>query len=79
MTIKLKLYCPGIKIDMTGNSMEVPEGTTVGDVLAECLKQPGMKDEILEGAFMVDKMPATINTVLEEGQELIVIKVINGG
>ena len=79
MTITLKLYCPGIKIDMTGESMELPEGAIVEEAIRESLNSPGVTEEVFDGSFMINRNPANLKSVLADGDELIAIKVINGG
>ena len=79
MTIKVKMYCPGIKIDMNGEIMDIPEGATVGDAVRESMERSDLSDEVLSGSYMVNGDAATLNTVLCEDAVLTVIKVLNGG
>ena len=79
MTVTLKLYCPGIEINMTGLETELPEGTTVEEALRKYIGETGTTEEIMHGTYMINRNAANLKTALSDGDELIAIKVINGG
>ena len=79
MTVTLKLYCPGIEINMTGVERELQEGDTVKSVLLKYIDETGTTEEILHGTYMINRDAANLGTTLNDGDELIAIKVINGG
>lgn len=79
MNIQLKLYCPGMVIDMHGRNMELREDATVQDLLDECLKIDGVTESIRGGSFMVNKQVARPETRLQDADEVILMRVLAGG
>lgn len=82
MWIKLKCYCPEIAPYGGCSTIKLPEGSTVFKVLTENLKidwQGLRSDEIAQYIVLVNKVVKNTNTILHNGDQLTVIKVLLSG
>ncbi len=81
MKIKLKLFA--MYRDKVGRSeleLSVPEGTTVGGVLALLLADyPSLSGLAESTMFAVDQEFASADKVLHDGQELALLPPVSGG
>ena len=79
MVIKVKMYCPGMAIQMDGFPMSLTDGATVEDAIRECMKFEKVTPAILDGSFLMNQKPVTLDTSLEDGAQLLIMRVLGGG
>jgi len=77
MVVKLKYYGPPTAgIDRTNYSMDIPAGSTVEGLLSAILGSTWKPKPV---SFLVNNTQASLTTVLNENDEVMVLKMIHGG
>ena len=80
MKIYLKLFCYGMLDDLLEFEKDFPEGSTVNDVLTDCLNTiDAITPEIYEGSYMINNKAVSKGTPLQDGDQLTVIRILEGG
>ena len=76
MIVRLKYYgTPVAGIDRNNLSMEIPAGSTVEGLISAAWG----KTELLKASFLVNNTQAALKTTLNENDEVIVLRPLNGG
>ena len=77
MIVRLKYYgTPTAGVEKTDSPAEIPAGSTVEGLLLAAWG----KTELLKAAsFLVNNTQATLKTILNENDEVIVLRPLNGG
>ena len=77
MVVKLKYYGPpAAGIDRTNYSTDIPDGSTVDGLLSAILGNTGRSKS---ASYLVNNTQASLTTVLNENDEVMVLKMIHGG
>lgn len=82
MMVQLHIICTGIFVDRDPLEFQAPEGATVEQALAEYARQSG-REELLsrlgELLFAVNNKISPVDTPLNAGDEVRVIRLMGGG
>ncbi len=65
--------------DKASDSLELPEGATVGDMLAHYALIPGLKDSLSSLAVAVNRQYAGADTELKQDDEVALLPPVSGG
>ena len=77
MFVKLKYYGTSIAgVEKTNYSTEIPAGSTVEELL---LAAWGIKEKLKSVNFLVNNTQASRKTTLNENDEVMVLRPLNGG
>ena len=77
MVVKLKCFgLPATGVDRTNYSAEIPAGSTVEGLLSAVLGNAGIPKS---ASYLVNNTQASITTILNENDEVIVMRPITGG
>jgi len=82
MRVGLRFMCADLSVPAGLREIEVSDGATVGRALAAYLDLYPVEDplhKLPESMFIVGKNPAQIDTVLRDGDELLVMRILHGG
>ena len=82
MRISIRLMLADMLAPPGVAEIEVADGTTVEQALASYIESIGIHDpegKIMASMLMVDKQPAQSDTVLHDGDELMVMRILGGG
>jgi len=82
MRVGLRFMCADLPVPAGRHEIEVMDGATVGQALAAYLEIYPVEDplqKLPESMFIVGKNPAQIDTVLRDGDELLVMRILHGG
>jgi len=78
MKIKMKYF--GLITNDLGSEAELPEGSSVSDLLNLIVKQdPNYKEILTRATILVNNSKADIDTVLKHNDEVMVLAVLGGG
>jgi|GEM_PF-1463525 molybdopterin converting factor small subunit len=82
MRVLFRFACADLP-DVSGvQEAEITEGATVEQAMTEFAKNRRMEDTLAklpESMFLIGKKPAQLATVLREGDELMVMRILHGG
>ena len=82
MRVRFRFHCADLP-DFPGDpDSEVPDGATVGEALtayARARQLDGVLDQLLTSMYLIGKKPAGTDTVLRDGDELVVMRILHGG
>jgi len=77
MLVKLKYFgIPTAGIEKTGSSAEIPAGSTVEDLLSAVW---GKTERFKSASFLVNHTQASLKTTLDENDEVMILRPLNGG
>ena len=77
MVVKLKYYgTPVAGVDRNNLSMEIPAGSTVEGLLSVALGKTELPGAM---SFLVNNTQASLKTTLNENDEVIALRPMNGG
>jgi len=82
MRVKVRFMCVDIPIGLGNGEIEVEKGMTVKEIVTECAKRHKIKmplKELFKSVFLIDASPATLGSVLKDGEELTVVRTMAGG
>ena len=82
MRVRLRFLCVDLPLDSAHRAIDVADGSTVGQVMVEHARLNDIEDtlEKLPGSmFLVGNQSAQLDTVLHDGDELVVLRILHGG
>ena len=82
MRVKLRFLCADLQIPFEIREIDVDNGATVGQALDACLKRYPVDDPenlLPSSIFMIGKQAAQLGTVMQDGDMLMVMRLMNGG
>ena len=82
MRVTIRLMCADLDVPSGSREIEIAEGATVGQALAEYLSLYPIEDPdglLPESMFLVSKKPAQLDSALREADELMVMRILHGG
>ena len=83
MTIQLKTVCPEIIGRIPNGEYNVRDGSTAGEALCFCLESRGMeipeKERLSTLRYAVNHHFTQPDTVLKDGDKLMVLRALTGG
>ena len=82
MQVKLRLLLADLPAPTDAYMVEVEEGATVEQALAAHLKHNPVEDPhnlLPKSMFIIGKKPAKLDSVLQDQDELLVVRVLGGG
>jgi sulfur carrier protein ThiS len=82
MRVKTRFLCVDVPIGLGNGEIEIGDGTTVADAVTMCAKMYNMEmplKDLLKSMFLVNSNPAQPDRVLNEGDELTVVRTMAGG
>ena len=82
MRIRIRFACADLP-DVSGiREADVADGATVAQAMTEYAKLHHMEDtldKLPESMFLIGKKPAQLDSVLREGDEVMVMRILHGG
>ena len=82
MRVRLRFLCVDLPLDSANRAIDVADGASVGQVLVEHAKLEDIEDSLekLPGSmFLIGNKSAQLDTVLKDGDELVVLRILHGG
>ncbi|MCL1804523.1 MAG: hypothetical protein FWG28_00730 [Clostridiales bacterium] len=82
MRIRLRFACADLPEVSGIQEAEVSDGATVEQAMTEYARLRRMEDsleKLPESMFLIGKKPALLATVLQEGDELMIMRILHGG
>ena len=82
MQVKLRLLLADLEVPATACTIELEESSTIEDALTAYRGEYPFEDPnglFLESMFIVDQNPASLETVLNDQDELLVMRILGGG
>ena len=82
MKISIRLMLADVPSSTSASEIDVPDGSTVEHALKTYLDAnhvPDPYNKIHDSMLMVSKTPATPETILKDGDELMVMRILGGG
>ena len=80
--MRFRFLCVDLPEDVRFQELDIPDGATVEDALVEYSKLFRLEDsldKLPESMFLIGKAPAYLTTVLQDNDELTVIRILHGG
>ena len=82
MQIKLRLLLADLAVPVTTCVLDLAEPSTVDDALFAYREAYPFEDPeglFLESMFILDKKPASLDTALNDQDELLIMRILGGG
>ena len=79
MTVFLKYYGMPIFLDSGKRTIELPEASTVVQLIGMLCKAKDELETLETSMFLVNRTRAGLDTVLKAGDELMILNVLGGG
>ena len=82
MRVRFRFMCVDLPTYTGNQEIEVAEGTTVEQALVVHASLYGLEDalqKLPETMFLIGKNPARLDTVLQDNDELVVMRILHGG
>ena len=82
MKVSLKIYDLSVPEELKNLSFELPDGSTVDDMVRECVEIRGIPYDytgIIGSAFIVNGSPANLSMVLSDGDKVMLMRPMEGG
>ena len=82
MLVHIRLLCADLPVPAGTSDIELEDSATVEQALTAFLAQNPVDDpenKLPQSMFIVSKKPAKLDTVLRDRDEVLVLRVLNGG
>ena len=82
MRISIRLLCADLLVPSGVQELDVTDSATVAQALTSYLKLHPVEDplnKLYESMFLVGSRPAKLDTVLQDHDELMVLRILHGG
>ncbi|MDR0469058.1 MAG: MoaD/ThiS family protein [Peptococcaceae bacterium] len=82
MRVTFRFMCVDLPTYTGGQKTEITDGATVEQAMVEYSRLYSLEDSLTElpqTMFLIDKKPARLDTVLRDGDDLLVMRILHGG
>jgi len=82
MRVRIRLVCADLEVPEGIQEIDIADGATVEQALAAYVGLYPIDDPdntLPESLFLIDKTPAQLDTVLQDNDQLMVLRILYGG